>query len=284
MNWYWIAAFILCLACWSFLVEPNWPRLRRVSLRGQRKLVHPISILHLSDIHLVGTSGFKHYFFQELSMLNPDLIVVTGDVIDHDSGIETARKYLSGLRARYGTYVILGNHDYYDYHIIDNIRYYTGFGKKGLHENDVHRFVQAMNGIGAHVLVNDSVELKIHGNPVLICGTDDPITRKIDFERTLRRMTAKTFNILLMHQLDGVLKLSHKGVDLICSGHTHGGQLRIPFVGPLWRDSKMPRRYLDGLHLYKGIHVLVSRGMGAGRHLIPRFACRPEAIWLDVTP
>ena len=217
-------------------------------------------------------------------MLNPDLIVVTGDVIDHDSGIETARKYLSGLRARYGTYVILGNHDYYDYHIIDNIRYYTGFGKKGLHENDVHRFVQAMNGIGAHVLVNDSVELKIHGNPVLICGTDDPITRKIDFERTLRRMTAKTFNILLMHQLDGVLKLSHKGVDLICSGHTHGGQLRIPFMGPLWRDSKMPRRYLDGLHTYKGIHVLVSRGMGAGRHLIPRFACRPEAIWLDVTP
>jgi predicted MPP superfamily phosphohydrolase len=141
-----------------------------------------------------------------------------------------------------------------------------------------------MKRIGAHVLINESMRLQVHGTPVLIGGTDDPVTQKIDFEKALHGLSPETFNILLIHQLDGLLKLSHHGVDLAFAGHTHGGQIHIPFLGPIVCDTKLGRRYVEGLRDYKGTTVFISRGMGAGRILIPRFACRPEAIWIEVLP
>lgn len=134
------------------------------------------------------------------------------------------------------------------------------------------------------MLINESVKLQVHGNPVLIGGTDDPVTQKVDFERALRGLSPETLNILLTHHLDGLLKLSHHGVDLVFSGHTHGGQIRLPILGPLVCETRLPRRFVEGLHTYQGMTVFVSRGLGAGRTLFPRFACRPEAIFFEVTP
>jgi len=286
MNWLWILFAIGGgILFWAFCVEPNWHRLRRITVRGQKKIKTPFTILHLSDIHFVGKVGLKQYFFQRLSMLNPDLIVVTGDVIDNDEGIDTAAKYLSGLRARYGTYLVLGNHEYYDYQFKDNIRYHLFAGKVSPHRNDTERFVRAMQSVGIRVLVNDSARLEIHGNPVVIGGTDDPLTQKINMGDALRGMDSATYNIMLMHVADGLLQLQRDGlVDLVLSGHTHGGQIRIPFWGPVHWDTKLPRRYVDGMNEYKGIKVFVSRGVGAGRYLFLRFACRPEAVLFEVRP
>ncbi|MBI4367888.1 MAG: metallophosphoesterase [Candidatus Omnitrophica bacterium] len=269
---------------WIFFIEPNWYRLKCVTVRGQKKLRKPITVLHLSDIHFVKKEGSKRAFFQKLSMLNPDLIFITGDVIDDDGGIETAARLLSGLRARYGTFLVLGNHEYYNYEAMDNVRYHLGLGKTTLHRNNVSQFVSEMKRIGIRVLVNESTRLEVHGNPVLIGGTDDPVTQQIDFERALHGLSPETFNILLIHHLDGLLKLSHRGVDFAFAGHTHGGQLRFPLIGPLVCETKLPRRYVEGLHDYQGIKVFISRGLGAGRTLFPRFACRPEAIFFELTP
>ncbi len=284
MIWLGVVGILIVLILWAFFIEPNWPRLRRVTIRGQKKIKKPITALHLSDIHFVKNEGSKRHFFQKLSMLNPDLIFLTGDIIDNDEGIETATRVLSGLRAHYGTFLVLGNHDYYDYQTIDNIRYHLGLGKTAIHRNNVSRFVSEMKRIGVHVLVNESIKLQVHGTPVLIGGTDDPVTQKIDFERALHGLSPETLNILLIHQLDGLLKLSHHGVDLVFSGHTHGGQIRIPLLGPVVCDTKLPRRYVEGLHAYQDMAVFVSRGLGAGRTLFPRFACRPEAIFFEIQP
>jgi len=89
---------------------------------------------------------------------------------------------------------------------------------------------------------------------------------------------------LLIHHLDGLLKLSHHGPDLVFAGHTHGGQIRIPLLGPLFCETKLPRRYVEGLHPYQGMTVFVSRGLGAGRTIFPRLACRPEAVLFELTP
>ncbi len=286
ITWWWLflILFAVVLTAWAFFLEPRWYVLRTVKIRQVKKLKHPITILHLSDIHFIKKIGHKKSFFQRLSMLNPDLIFVTGDVIDCDDGISTAAQYLSGLRARYGTFLVLGNHDYYDYRTWDNISYHLMLQKNSPHRNDAERFVKAMQQIGVKVLVNESVEFNVHGAQVLIGGTDDPVTQKVEFEQALRGLSPKTFNILLTHQADALLKLSHGGLDLVCAGHTHGGQIRIPFFGPIFCDSKLPRRFVSGLHLYKGIHLFVSRGLGAGRHLFPRFACRPEAVMLELLP
>lgn len=284
MIWFGVAGVLVAIILWAFFVEPNWPRLRYVTIQGQKKIKKPITVLHLSDVHFVKEEGSKRHFFQKLSMLNPDLIFLTGDIIDNDEGIETAARVISGFRARYGTFLVLGNHEYYDYRMMDNLRYHLGLGKTAVHRNSVPRFVSEMKRVGVHVLVNESVKLQVHGTPVLISGTDDPVTQKIDFERALRGLSPETLNILLIHQLDGLLKLSHHGVDLVFSGHTHGGQIRIPFLGPIVCDTKLPRRYVEGLHTFKDMTVFVSRGLGAGRTLFPRLACRPEAIFFEIAP
>ena len=280
----WVIGGLLAAVFWAFFVEPNWFRLRRVTIHGQKKLKTPITILHLSDIHFVKNLGSKRFFFQKLSILNPDLIFLTGDIIDNEGGIETAAQTISGLRARYGTFLVLGNHDYYDYRAIDNVRYHLGLGKTAINRNNISRFISEMKRVGVHVLVNGSARFQVHGMPVFIGGTDDPVTQRVDFERTLHDMTPETLNILLIHHLDGLLKLSHHGIDLVFAGHTHGGQIRFPFLGPLFCETKLPRRYVEGLHRYKDMTVFVSRGMGAGRSIFPRFACRPEAIFFEVTP
>ncbi|MBI3999498.1 MAG: metallophosphoesterase [Candidatus Omnitrophica bacterium] len=284
MIFAWIAGGLALILFWMFFVEPNWPRLRRIKITGQKKLHKPITILHLSDIHFTKNEGSKRAFFQQLSMLNPDLIFLTGDIIDNNDGIDTAARVISGLRARYGTFLVLGNHDYYDYQMMDNIRYHVGLGKMSIHRNNVSRFVAEMKRVGVHVLVNESMRLEVHGTPVLIGGTDDPVTQKIDFERALHNLSPETLNILLIHHLDGLLKLSHHGVNLVFAGHTHGGQIRIPFLGPIVCETKLPRKYVAGLHTYHGMTVFVSRGMGSGRSIFPRLACRPEAIFFEVLP
>ena len=179
MIWLWPAGIFIAAVFWSIFVEPNWPRLKRRTVSGQKKIRKSMTILHLSDIHFVSQEGSKRGFFQRLSMLNPDLIFLTGDIIDHDAGIDTAARVISGLRARYGTFLVLGNHDYYDYRMMDNVRYHLGVGKTAVCRNNISRFISEMKRIGVHVLVNESIKLEVHGNPVLICGTDDPVTQKI---------------------------------------------------------------------------------------------------------
>ncbi len=279
-----ICSVFVLLILWASFVEPHWYHLKRVKIQGQKKLHKPITILHLSDIHFIKNPGSKRRFFQKLSMLNPDLIFLTGDIIDHDDGIDTAVQMISGLRARYGIFLVLGNHEYYNYTWIDNVRYHLGLGKTAVGRNNVTRFVSEFKKIGVHILINESMKLEVHGTSVFIGGTDDPVTQRIDFERALHGINPQPLNILLIHHLDGLLKLSHHGIDLVFAGHTHGGQIRLPFLGPLVCETKLPRRFVDGLHNFKGMTVFVSRGLGAGRSLFPRFACRPEAIFFELEP
>lgn len=269
---------------WMSFIEPHWYVLKKIKIGNQKKLRKPISILHLSDIHFVKNPGSKRRFFQKLSMLNPDLIFLTGDIIDNNDGINTAVQMISGLRARYGTFLVLGNHEYYDYGWLDSIRYHLGLGKTTVTRNNVPRFIAELKKIGVHVLVNEPMKLEVHGTPTFIAGTDDPVTQRIDLERALHGMNPHSLNILLVHHLDAILKLSHHGIDFAFAGHTHGGQIRLPFLGPLVCETQLPRQYVEGLHQYKGMTVFVSRGLGAGRSLFPRFFCRPEAIFFELTP
>jgi hypothetical protein len=279
-----IAAGFVFIILWAFFVEPNWYRFKRIKVHIPKKIHKPFSILHLSDIHFCKNGGAKKRFFQRLSMLNPDLIFVTGDTIDNDEGIETATRTLSGLRARYGTFLILGNHDYFDYHWKDVFLYNFGVTRLASHRNNIEHLITEMKRIGINVLVNQAAKVEVHGNPVLIGGTNDPMTQRIDFEKTLHGLGPNTLNILLTHHLDSVLKLSHRGVDMVFAGHTHGGQIRIPLLGSIVCEIKLPRRYIGGLHRFKDMITFVSRGLGASRLTFPRFACRPEAVWFDMLP
>jgi len=91
------------------------------------------------------------------------------------------------------------------------------------------------------------------------------------------------FKVFLYHYPGLIYTLADRGIDLHCAGHTHGGQVRIPGFGSIVVETKLGRRYMEGLNDYKGMKTFVSRGIGAGKFLMPRVACRPEAIWFEIS-
>lgn len=282
MNW--IFLFLIIFSVWGFLIEPNWYRLRRISVPSSGKIQAPITILHLSDLHLHGKPNFfTKMFLQQISVLNPDLIVFTGDIIDNDGGIEPALKFVSGLRARYGIFMVPGNHEYYDYRFSDHIEYHLGKSHTSKHKNDTTRFLDGLRSLGVHILINQNIKVNVRGSDILIMGVNDPLTQEVDLKSTLNGISGKTFNLFLTHHLDILPELEGKGINLALAGHTHGGQIRLPVVGPILTGTKLPRHFAAGLNQYADFKLFVTHGLGAGRLSFPRMNCRPEAVWVEVT-
>ncbi|PIQ85091.1 MAG: hypothetical protein COV74_10870 [Candidatus Omnitrophica bacterium CG11_big_fil_rev_8_21_14_0_20_45_26] len=268
---------------YALLIEPRWFRLRRIKVCTKKKIPRDFTILHLSDTHFIDNNESKRRFLMSLNSLQPDFICVTGDIIDNNDGIEPAVEILSQMQARIGKFAVLGNHDYWDYHIGDNLRYHLFGEKRPLHQNDIERFCRRLTASGVTVLRDEKKNVSFDGMTIRISGTEDPVTQQMNFHRTFADLNEEVFHLLLTHVLDVLVQIPKVPVDLVLAGHTHGGQVRLPFIGGFMCGFQMPRRYLEGFHEMNGYVMCVSRGMGATRTLIPRFFCRPEAILIEVT-
>src|SRR3989338_6954176 len=147
--WIWIFAVGIVLFCYAFFIEPRWFTLRRAQLQVKKKIPRPFTILHLSDTHFAGKNTYKEKFFSTLaSSVNPDFIFITGDIIDCNEGIEPAARVLGNLKARFGTFAIFGNHDYYDYHVLDNLNFHLKGVKTPDRVNDVKLFKEKLEASG----------------------------------------------------------------------------------------------------------------------------------------
>lgn len=288
MDWQLLLVAALVLYIYAAYVEPRWFRIRKRTLKTRKKLSKPIRILHLSDTHFTESNPRHKKLFSKLNTLNPDFIFITGDIIDHDAGASEAARILGDLEMKVGTYAILGNHDYYDYEFIDNFRYHLKGIRTSKRANNAHALKQKLEERGIHVLVNDCRQVDVNGMSVVIGGTDDPITQKVDFDRALSGMKPDSLNLLLTHIVDSVLSIKNEqksnDLDFVFAGHTHGGQFRIPFIGGYVYGFKMAFHYVDGIHRWKNAYTCVSRGLNASRTLTHRFCCRPEVIVVDIVP
>jgi hypothetical protein len=132
------------------------------------------------------------------------------------------------------------------------------------------------------VLFNETAEVNVEGKPVLIHGLDDPTTGRADLLKAMKNFDPKKINILLTHTVDAFLDIGENEIDLSFSGHSHGGQVRLPFIGPIIVHTSMGRPYAAGIFELKGATCCVSRGMNASRFLRMRLLCPPEAILLTV--
>lgn len=281
-----LGAILLILVIFYFYaqwVETRWFRICRVRIQLKKKLARPLMLLHITDTHFFRKEPHKQRFFSRLAKLNPDLIFVTGDIIDNDEGIDEAVRLLGSLKARFGKFAILGNHDYYDYRWMDNINYHLIGRKTTDRANRSDDLKRRLEEVGVSVLVNQSKEVLVEGAKLVIAGADDPITQRADFEKLKQEVTADSFNILLTHSLDSIVKAPDFPADLILAGHTHGTQFRLPWIGGYFFGYKLPRRYMDGVNPWRNAVTYVSRGIGASRLLSVRICCRPEAAWLEVT-
>jgi predicted MPP superfamily phosphohydrolase len=242
--------------------------------RGERNALNPIlrgicfacdslpeefcgfKILHLSDLHVDGREGIAEGVRAHLQDLEVDLCVLTGDYRSKtqapcDAVYPNIARILSGVNARLGIVGILGNHD-------------------------LSGDVPAFEHMGVRMLINAALELRRGQESVWVIGVDDPHYYGCeDLPGALRQVPPHAFKILLVHTPEMLEDAAHHGVHLYLCGHTHGGQICLPVIGPISVHSNCPRKFTRGVWRYKHVQGYTSTGVGTSG-LPVRFFCRPE--------
>ncbi|MGO9245948.1 MAG: metallophosphoesterase [Verrucomicrobiia bacterium] len=267
------------------LIEPRFAHVRRVSvvIQGLPSAFNGLTIAHLTDLHRsrVVSSGYISDCIATANALAPDLIIFTGDYLT--AGHHTSRHHhfirfvqsqfketappaemvhdcarcMSQSRAKYGVFASLGNHD----------NWYNG-----------DAVANAIESVGIPVLRNTSQTIRINGEPLSIVGLGDFWTDGVDVVTAFRNVDTP-FSLVLMHNPDSFEDWSREGSHLILAGHTHGGQVVIPFYGPPHVPSQYGQKYAHGLFTRGDTHMYVSRGIGLIAPPV-RFNCPPEIALL----
>ncbi len=269
-----VATAACAVPAYARWIEPRWLSIDRVTIPFFSATVpHPLRVLHLSDFHLsrvvpltlieravrVGIAG------------QPDLAVITGDLITKELHQHNAYvRVLRELTDRMPVYAVLGNHD--------GGRWARARG--GYPDTHAVRGLFAHSGI--HLLHNASVPVR-HGDRTLwLIGVGDLWADEMDAEQAFRDVpgTASTGRILLAHNPDSKDALGDRNWELMLSGHTHGGQVALPFLGTPMAPVR-DHRYVSGLNRWRDRWIYTTRGVG-NLHGI-RFNCRPEISLLELT-
>jgi len=211
-----------------------------------------LSILHLSDLHLCGTPdrAFYDHVMDVCRAWQPDVVALTGDVVDSDEHHRWIMPVLGRLRWRVGAFAVLGNHDFWQ-------------------QPDLVR--RRLRRAGFHVLGNSWTQLDWRGERLTVIGHEGPWFRP---GPDLAACPAGGFRLCLSHTPDNLPWARRQGIDLMLAGHNHGGQVRFPVIGSVFVPSRYGRRYDCGTFHEPPTLLHVSRGL-AGQHPL-RYNCRPE--------
>lgn len=277
-------------------------RLRRIDVPLLPRGVRPLRVLHISDIHFVSGQHKKQRWLQSLAGLRPDFVVNTGDNISDPDAIPEVLDALGPLMEYAGAYVF-GSNDYYGPNLRNPARYlteriagrYGTNGNKpivGARHNPWQEIRDGFDAAGWVGLSNSRGRIKLPdaGVEVEVVGLDDPhIKRDRYAEVGGGPDPAADLSLALVHApyLRVLDAFSADGYPLIVAGHTHGGQLRVPFYGALVTNCDLDTRRARGLSTHRALgresYLHVSAGCGANRYTPVRFACPPEATLLTLT-
>jgi predicted MPP superfamily phosphohydrolase len=239
---------------------------RRLPVHGLPPALDGLRLALLSDLHAGWCAPWEmSQHAAALAMAEkPDLIFLLGDYVSDPVGtvVEPLREFCSALRAPHGVWAVLGNHDWM------------------LRRRQV--VTQCLADSGATLLRNSSRRLTIRGEEVWLVGLDDPVLQHENFELALRHVPSGAFTLLLAHTPDIIYEAIMLGFRAVFAGHTHGGQVVIPFYGPPIVPSRYGKRFASGAFDVKGTAMYVTRGIGAVPPLV-RFNCPPEVSILTLT-
>jgi predicted MPP superfamily phosphohydrolase len=270
------------------LCEPYLFRLRIQRIAMPQECPR-LSVLHLSDTHMRAANHRLQSWLETLPKLlgePPDLVLVTGDLIDDDSGIDPILDCLARLEARLGRSYVLGSHDYYQSRFESITKYFDASRdhvSTRARRADTKRLETGLREDGWTPLLNSTFFLETEGGRIRLAGVDDPYIDRHDTDH-IERDASDVLAIGLVHTPDVVAEWFRAGFDLVLAGHTHGGQVRIPGIGALVTNCSLPNALAAGLHRVDGGWLHVSPGLGTGRFAPIRFACRPEATLLQLEP
>lgn len=219
-------------------------------------------VLHLSDFHIDGVDGLAERLGRILKELRPDVCIFTGDYRFEMRGPCAAvyprmRQVVESISADHGTLAILGNHDSAE-------------------------IAYELEQMGVRVLVNEAVEIRKGSSSIWIAGLDDQFDyRCADLPLALSSVPAGEFVILLAHDPQLYKEAAKQGIPLYLCGHTHAGQIRLPYLGAAKKNAPVPREFVQGKWRYEGLQGYTS--WGAGCSTIPvRYNCPPEVAILEL--
>ncbi|MCE1254058.1 MAG: metallophosphoesterase [Anaerolineae bacterium] len=267
-----IAQFIgTGLVIYGFWVEPHRIHVTRQVLKplNFKPVSRPLRLLHLGDLHIERITRREELLNQLIKQLAPDLILFSGDFLnlsyrEEPTAMQAARKIVSEWQAPLGVYVVTGSPavDYPE--IVTDI----------------------LAGLSVHWLKDENVKLDYEGNQIGIVGITCTHRPHQDAP-TLKKLLVPQSNlqILLYHTPDLAPQASEMPVDLQLSGHTHGGQVRLPLIGALFTGSLYNKRFEAGRYLMNQMVLYISRGIGLEGAAAPRvrFLCPPEIILWEIS-
>jgi len=275
-------------AAWAFFIEPNYFTVRReVIARPNQKLLR---ILHLSDLHLTRKTKGLQNWLRTLEAEDPDLVVLTGDLIAEAAAIDPLLDALEPLFDRPGVFV-LGSNDYFAPVLKNPAKYLQSDSGERSHGAELpwQNLVSTLESRGWINLTNSETIIEIDGIKVQIKGVDDPHLNRDDFSLIAEEFDDVDLKLAIAHApyLRVLNQFADLGAELILAGHTHGGQLRVPGYGALVTNCDLDRSKARGLHPHvspTGNSTIfnVSAGLGTNPYTPVRFACRPEAVMLTV--
>jgi predicted MPP superfamily phosphohydrolase len=272
---------------YAALVERNRFTLRRFDVPVLPPGSAPLRILHLSDIHLTPAQRRKQAWIRKLDDLEPDLVVNTGDSLSHLEAVGPVLDALGPLLSRPGVFVF-GNNDFYAPRPKNPLKYFKTEHKRvfgpALPWQDLRDSMIAAGWLDA---THTRATLKAAGRLIAIAGVDDPHLKRDRYDQIAGPAdTSADLRLGLTHSPEPRIldRFAADGYDLILAGHTHGGQLRIPFFGALVTNSGIDRARVRWLHRWHDSYLHVSAGLGTSPYAPVRFACPPEATLLTLTP
>ena len=244
------------------LAEANTLTTEKINITLKRlpKNLDGFRIVHLSDIHHSPFTSLEHITraVEIANSLEPDMFVLTGDFVSHESKyIAPMAKVMGTLKSEFGTFACLGNHD---------------------HWTDAKLVTNYLRGENITVLINEGFRFVERGASFWLCGVDDYMVGQTDLRSALRGSFPDEMKILLAHNPKILYRAARASVDLMLSGHTHGGQVKIR------NEEKriLPRRkFASGLYRRKNTQVYITRGIGTV--VLPvRFGCPPEVSLIEL--
>lgn len=267
------------LAVYAGVIEPRWLRVRRrvVHLANWPAELEGITLLHISDLHFGRREQVAERLLQRMRGIPADVVVVTGDFIAEPVAIERVCAAFRPLAAERRIMGILGNHEHSHYKW--NL---PGKGQWATRASiDAVGVTARLEEAGVRMLVNSVTALDIGGRRLHLVGVDDLYHGLTRLDATLEQAPASQPIVLLCHSPEILKAAARRGVALVLSGHTHGGQVRVPGIGTPFTGTKQPIPKAYGMVREGPTWMHISPGLGVTA--VPfRFGVRPEMTVLEL--
>lgn len=235
MKMYYFALILLIIVVAYLFIEPGFLGVEEIKVDLEK--VNDLKIVHLSDLHSDNFGKMERKVLTKLKEIDPDYVFITGDLIDtHTRNLKSCQEFWETLTEEYPgkVYGVLGNHEY--------------------RHSQTKKIKHNLEESGIRLLNNETVELE----GFTLGGVKSPHLKRDDVDRVF----GQDVDILLAHSPEIFKKVKDKNVELVLSGHTHGGQVNVPLLRRLVLPLRYGKKYREGLFQEQGTYLYVNRGIG----------------------